>query len=107
MYCVNCGVKLADSEEQCPLCGTRVFHPDFDHPDGPPTYPKGKLPATAPRSFLWQSILTVLYLIPILVVPLCDLQLNSRVTWSGFVTGALLLSYIVVVLPCGSARQIP
>mgnify|MGYP001071229356 CR=1 FL=1 len=27
MYCVNCGVELADSETVCPLCGTRVFHP--------------------------------------------------------------------------------
>ena len=24
MYCVNCGVELADSETVCPLCGTRV-----------------------------------------------------------------------------------
>ena len=22
MYCINCGVELADSETVCPLCGT-------------------------------------------------------------------------------------
>ena len=27
MYCVKCGVELADSQRVCPLCGTRVFHP--------------------------------------------------------------------------------
>ena len=29
MYCIKCGVELADSEKVCPLCGTRVFHPDL------------------------------------------------------------------------------
>ena len=29
MYCVKCGVELADSEKKCPLCGTPVFHPDI------------------------------------------------------------------------------
>ena len=29
MYCVRCGVKLADTEEKCPLCGTTVYHPDI------------------------------------------------------------------------------
>ena len=99
MYCVKCGVELASSEKQCPLCGTRVFHPDIDMPDGPSPYPKNKKPPTAPRSFLWQIILTALFLIPILVVPLCDIQLNRNVTWSGFVTGALLLGYVMFILP--------
>ena len=31
MYCIKCGVELADSERVCPLCGTRVFHPDLPH----------------------------------------------------------------------------
>ena len=29
MYCIQCGVKLADSQSACPLCGTVVFHPDI------------------------------------------------------------------------------
>lgn len=28
MYCVNCGVKLEDSLEKCPLCNTPVYHPE-------------------------------------------------------------------------------
>lgn len=99
MYCVKCGVALAASEQQCPLCGTRVYHPDLEIPKADPLYPKGKYPATAPRSFLGQIILLALYLIPLLVVPLCDLQLNGQITWSGFVIGALLLSYILFALP--------
>ena len=42
MYCVNCGVKLADSERVCPLCGTKAYHPDIkpEFTDGP--YPTDK-----------------------------------------------------------------
>ena len=36
MFCVKCGVALADSEKVCPLCGTRVFHPDLPQPQGDP-----------------------------------------------------------------------
>ena len=39
MYCVKCGVELADSEKVCPLCGTRVFHPDLPQAQGEPPYP--------------------------------------------------------------------
>ena len=42
-----------------------------------------------------------------LVVPLCDIQLNDSVTWSGFVTGAILLCYIIVVLPMWFRRPNP
>ena len=39
MYCVKCGVHLADSEKKCPICGTRVYHPDLPEPHGEPTFP--------------------------------------------------------------------
>ena len=26
-YCVNCGVKLKQSEKVCPLCNTKVINP--------------------------------------------------------------------------------
>ena len=44
MYCVNCGVRLADTEKKCPLCETAVYHPDIKQSDARPTYPKGKYP---------------------------------------------------------------
>ena len=27
MYCIKCGVELADSEKRCPLCNTPVINP--------------------------------------------------------------------------------
>ena len=29
MYCVKCGVELAESERKCPLCKTPVYYPDL------------------------------------------------------------------------------
>ena len=39
MYCVNCGVELADSEKKCPLCGMPVFHPDIPRTPAEPPFP--------------------------------------------------------------------
>ena len=36
MYCVNCGVELQKGVSACPLCGTRVYHPEIqEKPDAP------------------------------------------------------------------------
>ena len=42
MYCVKCGVELADSQRVCPLCGTRVFHPDIPRTPADPPYQIGR-----------------------------------------------------------------
>lgn len=99
MYCANCGVKLSDSVSTCPLCGTRAFHPDLQRELTPGPFPKDRHPAKPKRTFLGQVILTVLFLLPVLIVLLCDFQISGGVTWSGYVVGAVLLGYVVVVLP--------
>lgn len=99
MYCVRCGVKLADTEKQCPLCATPVFHPDILRQPAEDLYPKKIRPALGHRRFGPLIILSALFLLPLLVVLLCDLQLNRTVTWSGYVIGALLAGYVVLVLP--------
>ena len=50
MYCVNCGVELADSETVCPLCGTRVFHPDLSRPQADAPYPPDHHGSSMPDS---------------------------------------------------------
>ncbi len=99
MYCIKCGVKLADTEAVCPLCGTVVYHPDLPRTPADPIYPKGRYPQKHVRSFALQIVLTGLVLLPIITVLLCDLQLNSAITWSGYVVGALVFGYVAAVLP--------
>ncbi|MBQ7800938.1 MAG: hypothetical protein IJ375_01280 [Oscillospiraceae bacterium] len=99
MYCINCGVKLADTEKRCPLCGVTVFHPELDRPDSEPLYPPHRSPLPQVNSRSAQGVLTAAFLLPLLITLLCDLQINRRVTWSGFVIGALLVGYVIFVLP--------
>ncbi len=99
MYCVSCGVKLADTEARCPLCGTRVFHPDIFREEAESLYPKHKLPKIRGKNYVLPVLFTVACVLPFIIVLLCDMQFNGAVTWSGYVMGALLLGYISVILP--------
>jgi len=107
MYCVNCGVQLADSEKTCPLCGVACYHPAISRPEGERLYPANRdpIPQVSPWGVL--IVITVLFLMPLVITLLCDLQINGSVTWSGFVSGALLLAYVIIVLPCWFRRPNP
>lgn len=104
MYCVNCGVKLADTEKRCPLCGVEAIHPQIRREEGEPmfpgqVYPEPQLP---PRTA--QIIVTTLFLLPLTITLLCDLRINGSVTWSGYVMGALAIAYSLLVLPSWFSR---
>lgn len=99
MYCVNCGVSLADSEKTCPLCGTQVFHPEIAPPEGKPLFP-AREPVFPFENTGGLIIVTTLFLMAIFIALLCDLQITGGITWSGFAVGAVLLAYELLVLPC-------
>ena len=99
MYCVKCGVKLADTEKICPLCATRAYHPDLHREDVPPTYPMHKYPPIRKRSKAFNGAILFLFLLPILLCVVIDWQSGNGLTWSGYVAGALVLGYIVFALP--------
>ena len=99
MYCIKCGVKLADSEKVCPLCGTRVYHPDIPLKEDEYTYPKNRYPKKERRSLGFPIFATAFALIPIIITLACDLRFNSAVTWSGYVVGAVILAYVIFILP--------
>lgn len=107
MYCIKCGVKLADTEKQCPLCQTVVFHPDITREEAEPLYPQSSYPAPVVSSRGLQIILTALFLLPMLITLQCDLFISGRVSWSGYVIGALVLGYVALVLPWWFRRPNP
>lgn len=98
MYCANCGVQLADTEKICPLCDTRA-HPDVVREEGQPLYPRNVTPAPRVSSRGLQIVLSALFLLPMLICLQCDLLVNGAVTWSGYVIGALVCAYVMLVLP--------
>ena len=67
MYCIKCGVHLADTEKSCPLCGTKVYHPDLQQPDVAPLYPNYKPEKKKAKRWSILLVLTILYLLPILL----------------------------------------
>ena len=100
MYCINCGVKLSDTERACPLCGTVPYHPDLVRTEADSLYPKNKYPKT--RKVSRVAIMTAISaaaLLAIIIPTLCDLSIFSRITWSAYVIGAVLMAYLSFVMP--------
>ncbi len=99
MYCIKCGVKLAETEKKCPLCNTTVCHPDFKQTAQRPLYPSNKLPKNNSGSQALNGAVIILFLIPLLVCLFADLSLDGKIEWFGYVAGALAVSYVAFVLP--------
>lgn len=99
MYCVNCGVNLADTEKICPLCGTKVYHPELKQGEGEDLYPKQKYPKSKRSTYLSQIFVTFAVVLAAVIVFLCDIKITGTVTWSGYVMGGLLTGYIFIILP--------
>lgn len=101
MYCIKCGVKLVEGSKPCPLCGTLPFHPDIRPEKAEGLYPAGQYPSTSQVSstVVLTVISALLFLLPIFITLQCDLLINARVQWSGYVVGALVCVYVIAVLP--------
>lgn len=106
MYCIKCGVELSDGQEICPVCNTRVYHPDLPVP-ARSTYPKKEFVSEAFNRQGFLLALTLLCAIPLLLPTVFDLLWHATVTWSGYVAGGVLLGYVVVLLPCWFQRPNP
>lgn len=99
MYCIKCGVELADSEKSCPLCQTPVFHPELAQPEGHPLFPReSKNPKTASRMG-WMFVLSMMFVLAIAIAFWTDLGVNGEIAWSHYVISSVLLFYTVFVLP--------
>lgn len=99
MYCIKCGVQLTDTEQSCPLCGTRVFHPDLEQPTACPPYPDKKPPKAVSGRKALSGLLLVIFLIPLVVSFFSDFQQNGQWDWFGYVAGGLGVCYVMLALP--------
>ena len=98
MYCVKCGVELADSERKCPLCQTPVYFPDLD-PTPVKPYPPyvNTNEKVNPRGLYF--IICFIFAIAGSISVICDFNMNGSLEWSGYVVGAMLLCYVIFLLP--------
>ena len=107
MYCIKCGVQLADTEKKCPLCNTVVCHPDFANRSDRTLYPSDKLPKSTSGSKALNGVVIFLFLIPLIVCLAADLHLDGHLGWFGYVAGALAVGYIAFALPLWFQRPNP
>lgn len=107
MYCIKCGVQLADTEKKCPLCNTVVCHPDFENKSDRTLYPSNKLPKSTSGSKALTGAVILLFLIPLIVCLAADLHLDGHLGWFGYVAGALVVGYIAFALPLWFQRPNP
>lgn len=107
IYCINCGVKLAESEKSCPLCKTAVYHPEIKQAEVQSLYPKNKIPKPTSNSKALNGAIIIMFLIPFIVCFLADVQINGELEWFGFVAGALAVGYIIFALPFWFKKRNP
>lgn len=106
MYCVKCGVRLAEGVERCPLCRTPVWNPEppkevqRTFSDRYPTPPKSaRYPVLA--------FLTLLLAAVCLSVFIVCMRVYGRVAWSGYVMLGCALVYFSVIFPFWFERRHP
>lgn len=107
MYCVKCGVRLADSEKSCPLCGTRVFHPDVAREEGVPPYPLKEGAGRRVNRSLVMIVITVVLAIVALQFLTFELRLAGSLSWSYYASGGIVCTYFCVLLPLWFRRPNP
>lgn len=100
-YCVHCGVELAPSERDCPLCHTLVQNPqcDWKKPETLP-YPETiDVKDTRIDRRYARSLVAVILITIALVALLLDLFSGGGLSWSPYVIGSMVLIYTVIVVP--------
>lgn len=99
MFCIKCGIELSEGQKICPICQTRVYHPDFKQSDALPTYPRKAFKSEEINIRGLLFIITLLHLIPVVFALILDLNLNGRIDWMGYVVGSVVFLYVCAVLP--------
>lgn len=100
-YCVNCGVKLKNSEKKCPLCNTKVINPNKDNSEYEPVY-SNKVENFKRINYKYLSKIVILILmITSFLILLLDYVSSRTITWSLYVVASILylgthLSFAVI-----------
>lgn len=100
-YCVNCGVELAASERQCPLCHTEVCNPRQPYDRKLPRPFPNQLDLFEPednRGFA-AAIITLLLALPAAICLSCDVAYTRGAGWSMLVVGAAAMLWVFIVPP--------
>jgi hypothetical protein len=98
MYCIKCGAKLSEGQNVCPLCETKVFHPDIVFSEEN-TYPKIPFKSEEFNPTGLMFVLTMIFLVPFILPILLELGWDGGVSWSGYASAGTLIFYTAFVMP--------
>ena len=98
MYCIKCGAKLSEGQTICPICETRVFHPEFVIKEEN-TYPKIPFESEEINYRGLLFVITMIFLVPFILPILLELGWRSQVSWSGYASGGTLIFYTAFIMP--------
>ena len=106
MYCIKCGAKLSDGQTICPICDTKVYHPDIPIVEKN-TYPKIPFQSEEfnPKGLLF--VITMIFLVPLILPILLELGWHSEVSWSGYVSGGTIIFYTALIMPFWFKKPYP
>ncbi len=106
MYCVKCGVRLDDSLDRCPLCGTPVWRPEEAQDQDrafssifPEKHRNERLTAVA--------FLTAVALLAAFITLRICLRIYGGIGWSGYAMLGIALFYVIAILPLWFRRPNP
>lgn len=106
MYCVKCGVRLDDSLDRCPLCGTPVWRPEEAQDQGrafssifPEKHRNERLTVVA--------FLTAVALLAAFITLRICLRIYGGIGWSGYAMLGIALFYVIAILPLWFRRPNP
>ena len=98
MYCVKCGAKLSEGQTVCPICETKVYHPDIQIIEKS-TYPKIPFESEEFNTKGLMFVLTMIFLVPLILPVILELSWHSDVSWSGYVAGGTIIFYFSLIMP--------
>ena len=97
-YCVNCGVKLDDSLERCPLCNTPVINPnEVSCSHSVPPFPKENGQVETVKN----KYMAILYSLVLIATGascgLLNLLAFNSSAWSLYVIGICIILWVVAI----------
>jgi len=88
-YCVNCGVKLKNSEKKCPLCNTIVINPNKENVYEPAYSNVIEKFNSINLSYLVKLIMIILFILALVTV-VCNIIISKKISWSIYVVSSII-----------------
>ena len=106
MYCIKCGAKLSDGQTICPICETKVYHPDLTIKDEP-TYPKIPFESEEYNRTGLMIVISAIFFVLLIVPIILELNWHWEISWSGYSAIGTLIFYVAFVMPYWFKRPNP